>query len=76
MDSNYILDDLSFMLGENLRSFFAKNGYGDKYIEVSDMLTEVLGKNFEETNINDHAFNIMVQLKNRKKLYIQNEIEF
>jgi hypothetical protein len=47
MDSNYILDDLAFMLGENVRSFFNKNGYGDKYLEVSDMITDILSRNFE-----------------------------
>jgi len=42
MDSNYIFEDLAFMLGENIRAFFHKNGYGDSYIEVTNLITEIL----------------------------------
>lgn len=76
MDSNYILDDLAFMIGENIRHFFHKNNYGDRFIEVTDMISDVIAKNFEDTNINDHAFNIMVHLKNRRKLYLEDETKF
>lgn len=69
-DSSYILEDLAFMFGENFMQFYNKNGYGDKYIEISDLIKESLSKHFQTMNINDYAFNIMVHLKNRKKLYL------
>lgn len=70
MDSNYILEDLAYMISGNLRDFFHKNSYGNRFEEVTDMLSEIIDKQFKTTNINDHAFNVMVHLKNRKRIYL------
>lgn len=40
------------------------------------MLSEIIDKQFKTTNINDHAFNVMVHLKNRKRIYLQEDIVF
>ncbi len=31
MDSNYILEDLAYMISGNLKDFFHKNNYGDRF---------------------------------------------
>lgn len=53
-----------------------KNGFGDRYKEVSDQFYNILNKKLSKTDINHHAFNVMVHLKDRKNLYLGDELTF
>ena len=64
------------MINSNVMNFMERNNYTSKHKRLAKYLYRVASRKVKKMSINDYAIQTNVQIKNRKKIYLEERKAF